>query len=382
MAGPMEGVRVLDLSQVISGPMAAQWLCDQGAEVIKVEDPQTGDLCRWLGPRKADIASLFLTANRGKRSIVIDAKKPEGTEALRELVKWADVLIQNFRPGAIERLGFSYEACAALNPRLIYAAISGYGQTGPYSRTRVYDPIIQASSGMAASQRDITSGDPTLIQTLVCDKLTALTAAQAITAALFAREKSGIGQRIELSMLDASVAFLWPEGMYNHTFLEDAPPPQPDFGAFYRLWKGKGAFFAIAAVQDKEFAAVCRGVGRPDLIEDPRFKTANDRMQNAHLYRQELTQTIGEADPDEIIAGLLREEAPAARLNERTDLPTDPQIVHNGTIFEMDHADLGRIRQPRHPAMFSGTPVDKPGLAPHLGQHTQEILSEIKERQK
>ena len=378
MPGPMEGVKVLDLSQVISGPMAAQWLCDQGADVIKVEDPQMGDLCRWLGPRKADIAALFLTANRGKRSIVIDAKTDDGRETMRELIKWADVLIQNFRPGAIEKLGFGYEVCAELNPRLIYCALSGYGQTGPYSRTRVYDPIIQASSGMAASQRDINTGDPMLIQTLVCDKLTALTAAQAITAALFAREKSGAGQKIELSMLDAAVAFLWPEGMYNHTFIEDPPPPQPEFGAFYRLWKGNGAFFAIAAVQDKEFAAVCKGVGRPDLIEDPRFKTITDRMQNAHLYREELTKTIGEADPDTIIQGLLAEEAPAARLNERSDLPADPQIVHNETIFETDHADLGRIRQPRHPAQFFGTPVGKPGLAPHLGQHTAEILSELK----
>ena len=181
MPGPMEGVKVLDLSQVISGPMAAQWLCDQGADVIKVEDPQMGDLCRWLGPRKADIAALFLTANRGKRSIVIDAKTDDGRETMRELIKWADVLIQNFRPGAIEKLGFGYEVCAELNPRLIYCSLSGYGQTGPYSRTRVYDPIIQASSGMAASQRDINTGDPMLIQTLVCDKLTALTAAQAIT---------------------------------------------------------------------------------------------------------------------------------------------------------------------------------------------------------
>ncbi len=378
MPGPLESVKVLDLSQVISGPMAAQWLADQGADVIKVEDPEMGDLCRWLGPRKGDIASLFLTANRGKRSIVIDAKSDDGRETMTELVKWADVLIQNFRPGAIEKLGFSYEVCAGLNPRLIYAAISGYGQSGPYSRTRVYDPIIQASSGMAASQRDIATGDPMLIQTLVCDKLTALTAAQAITAALYAREKSGIGQKIELSMLDASVAFLWPEGMYNYTFLDDAPPQQPEFGAFYRLWKGNGAFFAIAAVQDKEFAAVCRGVGRPDLVDDPRFKTITDRMQNAHLYRQELTATIGETSADEILAGLLREEAPAARLNERTDLPTDPQIVHNETIFEMDHADLGRVRQPRHPAKFFGTPVAKPGPAPHLGQHTAEILSSLK----
>jgi crotonobetainyl-CoA:carnitine CoA-transferase CaiB-like acyl-CoA transferase len=378
MPGPLEGVKVLDLSQVISGPMAAQWMADQGADVIKVEDPQMGDLCRWLGPRKGDIAALFLTANRGKRSIVVDAKTEDGRETMAALVRWADVLIQNFRPGAIEKLGFGYEACAALNPRLIYCALSGYGQSGPYARTRVYDPIIQASSGIAASQRDIATGEPMLIQTLVCDKLTALTAAQAITAALFARERSGVGQKIELSMLDASVAFLWPEGMYNHTFLDDAPEPQPEFGAFYRLWKGNGAFFAIAAVQDKEFAAVCRGVGRPDLVDDPRFKTITDRMQNAHLYRQELTATIGEADAGAILEGLLREEAPAAKVNERADLPADPQIQHNATIFEMDHADLGRVRQPRHPAQFSATPVDAPKPAPHLGQHTAEILIALK----
>lgn len=358
--------------------MAAQWLADQGADVIKIEDPQIGDLCRWLGPRKGDIGSMFLTANRGKRSAALDLKDPQGADALWKLIERADVLVQNFRPGAMEKLGFGYTACAARNPRLIYCALSGYGQTGPYSRARVYDPVIQASSGMAASQRDIATGEPVLLQTLVCDKLTALTAAQAITAALFARERSGAGQLIELSMLDASVAFLWPEGMYNHTFLETPPPPQPEFGAFYRLWKGLDAFFAIAAVQDKEFAAVCNGVGRPDLAQDPRFKTVSDRMQNSAAFRAELSATLAQRPAAEVIAGLLAEEAPAAKVNEREDLPTDPQIVHNETILEIDHADLGRVRQPRHPARFFGTPTQPPGPAPHLGEHTAAVLAELR----
>jgi crotonobetainyl-CoA:carnitine CoA-transferase CaiB-like acyl-CoA transferase len=377
MPGPLEGVRVLDLSQVISGPMAATWLADQGADVIKVEDAGMGDFARYLGPRKADISAMFLTANRGKRSISLNLKSPDDQAVLWALIEKADVLIQNFRPGAIERLGFGPEPARARNPRLIYCSISGYGPTGPFAGARVYDPIIQASSGFAATQADPATGEPQLIRTLVCDKLTALTAAQAITAALFAREKSGEGQFVEIAMLDAAIAFLWPEGMYNHTFLEDPPPPSPDFGAFYRLWKSRDGYFAVAGVQDAEFKALARGLGRPDLAEDERFSTLQGRMVNGAQFMQEMGAAIASRTNAELVPQLLAEDAPAARVNTREDLKTDPQVIENGAIVETDHADLGRIQGPRHPARFHGTPVGPPGLAPHLGEHTAAIKGEL-----
>ena len=377
MPGPLEGVRVLDLSQVISGPMAATWLADQGADVIKVEDAGMGDFARYLGPRKADISAMFLTANRGKRSITLNLKAVEDQQVLWKLIERADVLIQNFRPGAIERLGFGPESVRARNPRLIYCSISGYGPTGPYAGARVYDPIIQASSGFAVTQADPANGEPQLIRTLVCDKLTALTAAQAITAALFAREKSGEGQLVEVAMLDAAIAFLWPEGMYNHTFLEDPPAPSPDFGAFYRLWKSRDGYFAVAGVQDAEFKALARGLGRPDLAEDERFSTLQGRMVNGAQFMQEMGAAIASRTNAELMPRLLAEDAPAAKVNSREDLKSDPQVIENGTIVETDHADLGRIQGPRHPARFHGTPVIPPGLAPHLGQHTAAIKGEL-----
>jgi crotonobetainyl-CoA:carnitine CoA-transferase CaiB-like acyl-CoA transferase len=183
MAGPLSGVRIVDLSAVVSGPMATGLLADQGADVIKVE-AEGGDMTRRIGPMQGDLSPLFASINRGKRSIVLDLKQAAAREVLRDLLATADVLVENFRPGAMQRLGFDWEAVHTLNPRIIYLSISGFGQTGPYANTRVYDPVIQAVSGFADAHPDPATQEPRLLQTLVCDKITALTAAQALTAAL------------------------------------------------------------------------------------------------------------------------------------------------------------------------------------------------------
>jgi crotonobetainyl-CoA:carnitine CoA-transferase CaiB-like acyl-CoA transferase len=379
MGGPLSGVKILDLSQVISGPMAATWLADQGGAVIKVEDPKNGDLARWLGPRKGDLGAMFLTANRGKESIVLDLKdSAEDRDLLWRLIDEADVFLQNFRPGAVEKLGFSADAVLARNPRMIYCSLTGYGPTGPYARGRVYDPIIQAAAGYCASQADPATGEPRLIHTLICDKVTALTAAQAITAALFARERSGKGQHVEIAMLDAALAFLWPEGMYNDTFLDDPPDRQPEFGSFYRLWRSKDGHMVIAGVQDAEFRAICRAVDRPDLADDPRFSTIAARMQNAHLFTAELGGAMAQKETAALFARMLEEDAPAGRVNARADLPRDAQIAANGALVEIDHGPEGRVRQPRHPARFSATPCAPPGRAPHLGEHGDLIRTQRK----
>ena len=377
MPGPLEGVKVLDLSQVISGPMAAGWLTDQGADTIKVETPGFGDICRMMGPRKQEVSAMFLTTNRGKRSITLELKdSEEDRETLRRLIGWADVVVENFRPGAMARLGFAPADLLARHPRLILCSITGFGPSGPDAQTRVYDPLIQAASGMCASQSDPETQEPRLVQNIVCDKSTALAAAQAITAALFARERTGAGQHVEIAMLDTAVAFLWPEGLYNETFLEPEPP-FPDLGSFYRLWRAKDGWVAMASVQDTEFQAVCRAIDRPDLAADPRFADLTGRIVNHGALEEELGAEIAKWETDALIRRMRAEDAVAAKVNDRASLMSDPQLQANGSILEMDHGALGRVRQPRHPARFSATPTAPPTPAPRLGEHTDAVKREM-----
>src|SRR6185436_5462015 len=233
MPGALDGVKIIDMSAVIAGPMATQILGDQGAEVIKIENPGLGDMARYLGPQSNGVGAMFAAVNRNKRSIALNLKNPQGRAVFLDLAKTADVVVENYRPGAMARMGVNYEALAALNPGLIYVEMSGFGQSGPYSKRRVYDPVIQAVSGIADSQGDPKTGEPQLIQSIVADKVAALTVSQAITAALYAKAKTGQGQCIEFNMLMAAIAFQWPDTMYNHVFLADGITLVPDFAKFY-----------------------------------------------------------------------------------------------------------------------------------------------------
>ena len=376
MQAPLSGVRILDLSAVVSGPMATGILADQGADVIKVET-QGGDLTRRVGPIQGDMTSLFATINRGKRSIVLDLKQVEARSILRELVEKADVLVENFRPGAMQRLGFAYEQAKAWNPRIVYLSISGFGQTGPYSSYRVYDPVIQAVSGFADAHPDFDTQEPRLLQTLMCDKITALTAAQAITAALHGRQASGEGCRIELSMLDAGLSFLWPEALYNHSFLDNPPAPVPEFGARQKLWRCKDGWFAMIAPQDEEFAGICRVFGKPELLQDPRFANMMLRRDNIDVWRAVLEPIAAEQWVRPFVARLAAEGVPVGHVNFKADLADDPQIRHNESLMESNYPGLGRVRAPRAAARFNQQAADPQRLAPHLGEHTRDILAEL-----
>jgi len=373
---PLRSVRVLDLSAVLSGPMCTALMADQGAEVIKVEPPG-GDLSRRIGPAKGDMSAMFIAANRGKRSIVLDLKRAEHLQVLRALARRADVLVENFRPGAMVRLGLDHATLSAANPRLIYASITGFGQSGPYADGRVYDAVIQAVSGMSASHPSQATGEPTLLATAVCDKLSALTAAQAIAAALFARERSGRGSKLELAMLDAALAFQWPDAMYNHVFVSDPPPPSPEFGVQQRPYRTRNGHVAAMTPQPDEFAALCRSLGRPDLADDPRFAHIDARRRNVAELLTLLDGLIADEDTDALVARLRAEGVPIGRVNTRAQVLDDAQVRHNRSLQQLDHGVLGTVRLARSAARFIGADAPLLRPAPQLGQHSREVMVEL-----
>ena len=373
---PLRSVRVLDLSAVLSGPMCTALMADQGAEVIKVEPPG-GDLSRRIGPAKGDMSAMFIAANRGKRSIVLDLKRAEHLQVLRALARRADVLVENFRPGAMARLGLDHATLSAANPRLIYASITGFGQSGPYADGRVYDAVIQAVSGMSASHPSQATGEPTLLATAVCDKLSALTAAQAIAAALFARERSGRGSKLELAMLDAALAFQWPDAMYNHVFVSDPLPPSPAFGVQQRPYRTRNGHVAAMTPQPDEFAALCRSLGRPDLADDPRFAHIDARRRNVAELLTLLDGLIADEDTDALVARLRAEGVPIGRVNTRAQVLDDAQVRHNRSLQQLDHGVLGTVRLARSAARFIGADAPLLRPAPQLGQHSREVMVEL-----
>lgn len=377
MAGPLDGVRIIDLSAVIAGPMATGLLADQGADVIKVEPPGIGDLCRWLGPNHKGLGAMFAAVNRNKRSIALNLKDAKAKAVLLELVKDADIFVQNFRPGAIQRMGLGYDELKAINPRLIYVSMSGFGQHGPYAKRRVYDPVVQAMSGFADSQKDKETGAPQLIQSIACDKVTALTAAQAMTAALLGRVKTGEGQHLTLNMLDATIAFLWPDAFYNHTLLDNPAPPSPDFADFYGIMPTRDGWITSITLSDDEFGDFCRAVGRDDIKTDPRFADVFKRMANAAALKAAFAEAVAGFTTEAIRARLEAEDVPHAVVLKRDQVEADPQVIHNGQIAVTDHPAAGRIRMPRPAARFGDAPVDERRHAPLLGEQTDEILEEL-----
>ena len=376
MRAPLHGIRIIDLSAVVSGPMATGILADQGADVIKIEPPK-GDLTRVIGPAQGDISALFASINRGKRSLVLDLKHPEGKAILRELLAGADALVENFRPGALDRLGFSFEVLQQINPRLVCLSIAGFGHSGPMAGYRVYDPVIQAAAGFADAHPDPDTGEPRLLQTLMCDKVTALTAAQALTAALLARGPDGRGQKIELSMLDAALAFLWPEALYNHSFLDGQAPSAPEFGANQKLWQAADGWLALITPQNDEFAAMCRTLGVPEMITDPRFVSIPLRRQHQAELRALIEPLVRAESVDTLVQRLGDAGVPVGRVNHKHQLAHDPQIRHNAALVDSEQTGLGRLRTARAAARFVAVPAQGPAPAPHLGEHTRALLAEL-----
>jgi len=379
MPGPLAGIRVLDLTSVVSGPLATMFLADQGAEVIKVE-PLGGDITRQSRQSvsaSGEFSALFVSTNRGKRSLSIDLKRPEAATIMRKLICRADVLVQNFRPGTMERLGLGEPALRAENPRLIYVSISGVGERGPYAKKRVYDPIIQGLSGFADLQADPETRRPRMIRTIVADKTTAIFAAQAVTAALFARERTGEGQHIRLAMLDTMIAYLWPEAMTQYTVVgREAttadPTARPEL-----IFETADGYITVGTISDSEWRGFCAASERSGLAEDSRFSTPAGRAANATERILLMAEIMKERPTAEWLQRLDANDVPSAPVLRRGEVITNEQVVARELIEEFDHSDIGRVRQPKPAARFDRTPAEIRGPAPRIGEHSAVILAEL-----
>ncbi|MGB7404145.1 MAG: CoA transferase [Pacificimonas sp.] len=358
MTGPLQGMKVLDFGQIVSAPMAAMWLGDQGAEVIKVEGPD-GDPMHQLGPRKGDLSAIYAAVNRGKTMEQLDLGNAASRDRLAELIRWADVLIQNFRPGVADRLGLGWERAKELNPRLVYCAISGFGTDGPYAGQRVYDMAVQAISGLGGAQSIASGGKPTLMAGIVADKITAMTTAQAATAALLERERSGEGQYIEIAMLDAALSFHWPDGMWNQSFAEGGGQ-FPEYAALNKPLPAKDGAVIIGAMQYKEAIALAKAVDEPELLDDPRFAEVDSWRKNGKDFWRLLAAKIADMPVAKLREGFLREDAVGAVINASDAVADDPQVKHRGLIKTVDEPRLGPMYAPRHPARFGRTPAHLP----------------------
>jgi crotonobetainyl-CoA:carnitine CoA-transferase CaiB-like acyl-CoA transferase len=377
VAGPLEGFRIVDLTAFITGPLATMILADQGAEVIKVEPPGLGDVWRYVGTARGGMSAMFASCNRSKRSMALNLKDPRGRGLLERLVSRADVLVQNFRPGVVERLGIDEARMREVKSDLVYVSITAFGHEGPYARRPAFDPVMQAISGTASVQKNRETGAPQLVQQALVDKVTAQSVAQSITAALLARERGAGGQHLRVSMLDAAIAFLWLDGMANHTILEDDAAVSPPISTAFRTFATGDGHIVVAPITDAQAHALFRVLGREDLIDDPRFAHVEARFRHVDELIAECTRGLQELTTEQILERLAAAEVPCAPVVALGELHEHPQVRVNGTLAETEHPKMGRLREPRPPVRFAATPAEIRRPAPALGEHTDELLAEI-----
>lgn len=376
MGGPLEGIRVLDLSQVVAGPLATQILAEQGAEVIKVE-PIGGELTRVTGPDH--IRGLYANCNRGKRCLAVDLATPDGVEIVLGLAERSDVVVQNFRPGVVERLGVDFDTVAVRNPDVIYGSVSGFGTDGPYSQRAVLDPVVQGLVGVVHGQVSESLPFPDLVRTLVADKATAHTVAQTITAALFARERGAGGQHIELSMLDATLAWFWPDGMADLTHHKgEIVTHRPcDLYQLVDTLDGQLVYFLASQSQSE---GMWRALGRDDLLADenfcnPRLLTRN--REAATEAQAAILAGLARMTTEQAVETLAEHSVPAGPVLTRAQVFDDPQVIHNDLIVEWNLPSGETLLQAGPPGKFSAT---QPKFRPFIGvvgEHTEQILAEL-----
>ena len=370
---PLEGITILEFSTMITAALASMMLAEQGARVIKVEPHDAGDPMRYIGARKGDISSLFAGCNRGKESLAIDLKSEAGQDAIRALIPQVDVVIHNFRPGTMETLNLGFDTLKDINARLVYMAISGFGTEGPLRRAPAYDPIIQAHSGMAATQGGDES--PAFIRSLLCDKITAYTACQAVTSALFARERSGEGQLVDLSMLDAGLFFMFPDGFQNHALLDDdVIPGGLLIDILYDLTLTRDGGITVAAANQEMQGRMLNAIGLIHLLQDERFNTMAKLVENLHLFREEVAKKCLEYTSDELIALLREAEVPCAKCLSRDDVLAQDQLSANDSTAIVEHPHLGQMRIVKAPPRFAGQRLEPSRPTPKHGEHSESVL--------
>lgn len=378
MAGALHGIRVIDVSEVISGPLVSMILADQGAEVIKVEPPKHGEESRQLANFRSGISAMYANCNHGKRSIGIDLKQEAGLAVFYRLVRSADVVVQNWRPGTAERLRVGESDLRAVNPDLIYASIAGFGFSGPYADRRGYDPIFQALTGFAAAQVNPEIPIPDLVRNAVVDKATSYALAQGITAALFARERGAPGQHVRISMLDAGLSFFWPDGMLRHTLVggDVLNPVVP--GERYQLMATSDGRIVMWASTAEQMRAGLRAVGRDDLADSPRQQGKAMIEEASQVERAEAMRAgLAGLSTDDAYRRLVEHGVPAAPVLSHEEVLDDPQIRHNDCIVEGEHPVYGRYRRVRAPVRFSATESATAAAPALYGEHSDEILSEL-----
>src|SRR5438132_603753 len=373
MTGPLHGYRVVDLTSNVAGPLGTMILGDQGADIIKVEAPDGGDATRAGGNRRAGFTASFLNNNRNKRSIVLDLKTAAGLQALMRLAAGADVFVQNFRPGVAGRLGVGEDAVRAASPDIVYVSISGFGEIGPYAEKPAYDPVIQGFTGLATVQAGSDEARPRLLRTILPDKLTAITNSQAITAGLLARERTGEGQHVRLSMLEAVLSFLWSSDMAGQTFVGDEPAHQEAASTTDLIYETADGYITAAVVTNRQWEGLTRALEQPQWLEDERFRTPALRQQNVEA-RLQLTQDVLIGRPSaEWLDHLTRADVPCAPVLTRNEVIRHPHVEAMGIVAEVEHPKAGRLRQARAAARFSGTPTSIRRPAPALGEPTEAI---------
>lgn len=374
--GPLNSIKVLDLTSMVSGPLAAAILGDQGADVLKVE-PVHGEQLRHLGEPHNGVPASFFSCNRNKKSLAVDLKTEAGKDILWKLIDSADVLLQNFRPGAMSRMGFDESEVRRRNKRIIYVSISGFGDKGPYAHKRVYDPIIQGLSGATDIQADRSTGRPNMFRIILADKVSAMTAAQAVSSALFHRERVGEGQHIQLSMLDATVAFFWPEAMTGLTFAEKETDVTKTFSSIDLIYETSDGFITISVISDKEWKGICEVLNCEELIQDERFATSRARRQHSEERRSVIGEMVEKWTSEELLKSLDENDVPCAPLLNRMELMEHPQIVESQTIQKLEFEGFGEVRQARPAARFQLTESEIRSPAPKLGQHSTEVLGSL-----
>ena len=374
MSGPLKGYKVLELTSTVSGPFAGMMLADQGADVVKIEPPGIGDLARFMGTTKDGMGAMFSTLNRNKKCICLDFKNPENMEVFLKLAEETDVLIENYRPGIVAKLGIDYDSIKKINPNIVYASITGYGQSGPYQSRKVYDPLIQGTVGMPFAQND---NSPKLVRTIIYDKVTGLTAAQAITSALLQREREGIGQHLPISMMESALYYNWPDMMINHTF-DEGGLNIGELADLFEVYDAKeGSVIMILIPTDDVFNKFCDAFGS-DLNKDEKFSNTLARLINKEELTAQINKITKEIKAKDLVAKMDSEEVPASICNKLEDVYKDEQVLYQGSIVEIEHPDLGIMRMSKPPANLKGQEIFPRSLAPILGFDNREVLSAIK----